>query len=79
MPIRLAKWGNSLGLRIPKAIADEAQVREGDAVELTVEDNAIVVRPAKPQYSLEELVEWVTPRNRHRETRWGPSVGNESW
>lgn len=79
MPTQLAKWGNSLGLRIPKAIADEAQVREGDAVELTVENNAIVVRPARPQYSLEELVERITPRNRHGETRWGPPAGNESW
>ena len=54
-------------------------MREGDAVELTLEDNAIVVRRARPQYSLDELVERITPRNRHGETRWGPPVGNESW
>jgi antitoxin MazE len=79
VPTQLAKWGNSLGLRIPKAVADEAQVREGDVVDLTVENNAIIVRPAKPQYSLDELVKRITARNRHGETSWGQPAGNESW
>ena len=42
-------------------------------------DNTIVMRPAKAQYSLKELVERITPRNRHGETSWGPPAGHESW
>lgn len=79
MTTQLARWGNSLALRIPKSVADQANVAEGDRVEVSVEDHAIVVRPAQPRYSLKDLVERITARNRHRETDWGGSEGNESW
>ena len=33
MPIaQIVKWGNSLAVRIPKPIAEEAGVREGDPI-----------------------------------------------
>lgn len=79
MTTRIAKWGNSLGIRIPKSVAHDAQIAEGDAVELTVQDGAIVVRPARPRYSLDELVARITPRNRHGETDWGGPTGSETW
>lgn len=77
--IRLARWGNSLGLRVPKALASEARLGEGDTVEVSVEEGAIIVRPARAAYSLEELVNKITPRNRHEETGWGGPVGREPW
>ena len=76
---RIAKWGNSLGLRLPKSVAREAQLDEGDTVDVSVKNGAIVIRPSRPTYSLEELVAKITPRNRHDESDWGPSVGRESW
>ena len=76
---QIAKWGNSLGLRLPKSVAREAQLDEGDTVDVSVKNGAIVIRPSRPTYSLEELVAKITPRNRHDESDWGPSVGRESW
>ena len=76
---QIAKWGNSLGLRIPKSVALEAQVDEGDTVDVTVKNGAIVVRPNRPTYSLDQLVAKITPRNRHRESDWGTPVGDEAW
>jgi antitoxin MazE len=76
---QLAKWGNSLGLRLPKSVALEAQVGEGDTVSVSVKNGVIVVRPNRPTYSLEQLVAKITPRNRHSESDWGPPVGDESW
>jgi antitoxin MazE len=76
---QVAKWGNSLALRIPRAVAAAADVRDGDAVDVTVEDGAIVVRPTALRYSLDELVGRITARNRHSETDWGGPVGDESW
>ena len=69
---QIAKWGNSLGLRLPKSVALEAQVGEGDTVDVSVKDGVIVVRPNRPTYSLEQLVARITPRNRHNESDWGP-------
>jgi antitoxin MazE len=76
---QLAKWGNSLGLRLPKSVALEAQVGEGDTVDVSVKNGVIVVRPSRPTYSLEQLVAKITPRNRHNESDWGPPVGDEAW
>jgi antitoxin MazE len=76
---QIAKWGNSLGLRLPKSVAREAQLDEGDTVDVSVKNGAIVIRPSRPTYSIEELVAKITPRNRHDESDWGPSVGRESW
>ena len=76
---RLAKWGNSLGLRLPKSVAREVQLDEGDAVLVSVDNGAIVIRPSRPRYSLDELVGRITARNRHRESDWGSSVGHEVW
>jgi antitoxin MazE len=76
---QIAKWGNSLGLRLPKSVAREVRVDEGDTVEVSVDNGAIVIRPGRPRYSLDELVGRITTRNRHRETDWGMTVGHEVW
>ena len=76
---QIARWGNSLGLRLPKAVASEARIGEGDTVEVSVKDGTIIVRPAQSTYSLHELVSGITPRNRHDETGWGKPTGYEQW
>ena len=76
---QIAMWGNSLGLRLPKAVALEAQLDEGDTVDVSVRNGAIVIRPSRPTYSLEQLVARITPRNRHDERDWGTAVGHEAW
>jgi antitoxin MazE len=76
---QIARWGNSLGLRLPKSVARDAEVGEGDTVDVTVRNGAIVIRPSRPTYSLERLVAKITPRNRHGESDWGPPVGHETW
>jgi antitoxin MazE len=76
----IAKWGNSLALRLPQGLAKEVGLREGDRVSLEVtEDHEIVVRSGRPKYTLEELVNGITPKNRHRETGTGKAVGKEIW
>lgn len=76
---QISRWGNSLGLRLPKSVALEARVDEGDTVDVSVKNGAIVIRPSRPTYSLEQLVAKITPRNRHDENDWGTPVGHEAW
>ena len=76
---QLSKWGNSLGLRLPKSVAREVQLDEGDTVQLSVHNGTIVIRPSRPHYSLDELVSRITPKNRHDESDWGGKLGNEVW
>ena len=34
--MRVAKWGNSLAIRVPSAVAEALQLKEGDDVEIRV-------------------------------------------
>ena len=79
MRARVAKWGDSLGVRIPNALAREVGLDAGADVEVSVSGRKLVLAPARREYSLAELVARITPRNRHKETDWGGPVGNESW
>ncbi len=77
---QLARWGNSLAVRIPLRVVETARLREGDELTLAVGKNgAIVIRPAQRKYQLNELISKITARNCHEETEWGPRVGKEAW
>jgi antitoxin MazE len=76
----ISKWGNSLAVRIPLAIAKQAGLDEGDCVALALDgEGGIALRPTRRKYELAELVSRITPGNRHRETDWGQPQGEESW
>lgn len=80
MQTNVQKWGNSLGVRIPRPLADQAQIREGSAVEIEEEDGVITIRVLAPkEYALDELVGEITDENRHEELNTGSPVGNEVW
>jgi antitoxin MazE len=77
---QIARWGNSLAVRIPKHLADEAGLREGDDLVLEVEaQGSLAVKLAERPASLADLVSRITPQNLHREVPWGASVGAELW
>jgi antitoxin MazE len=80
MRTKVRKWGNSLGVRIPKAFAEEAAVREGSAVDVSVAEGRIVVTPvAARRYTLETLLAGVTTENRHAAVATGRPRGREVW
>ena len=80
MTAKIQKWGNSLAVRLPKALADEARIQEGARVELVRIPEGVLLkakRKPKPRYRLSELLAGIAPRNVHRETAWGASRGRE--
>jgi antitoxin MazE len=74
---QVMKWGNSLAVRIPKGIAEEARMREGDAVLITAAKNRIELHRAESIPTLKEFVAKFHPDNRHEEIEWGSDVGKE--
>jgi antitoxin MazE len=77
---RIARWGNSLALRIPARLAREIDLREGCAVKFAIENDKLVVAPAgepTPTYELAELVAAITPDNQHEDVSTGSAVGPE--
>lgn len=80
MQTRIQKWGNCLGLRIPNSFAEQAGVRVGSEVDLSVEDGGLIIRPKPlPKYSLRELLQRITAENVHEEIETGQPVGREIW
>jgi len=80
MLTRIQKWGNSLGLRIPKSFAAEVEVEAGSTVDIRVENGDLVIRPLRrKQYVLSDLLEGVNSRNLHDEISTGDPVVREAW
>jgi antitoxin MazE len=77
MQVIVSKWGNSLGLRLPKALAAEVGVADGQVVEVRAEKGRLVIEPARKTYSLEQMMENVTPEAMREAWDWGPDVGRE--
>jgi antitoxin MazE len=61
MRAQVSKWGNSLAIRLPKAAAESLSVKEGQAVDLTIEGDSLIIRSGRPRYSIEELVARMRP------------------
>ncbi len=77
MQVLLSKWGNSLGLRLPKALTAEIGVSEGQKVEVRAEGGRIVVEPVRKTLTLEQMMENVTPEAMREAWDWGEDVGRE--
>jgi antitoxin MazE len=74
---QVVKWGNSLAVRIPKAVAEDARIREGDAIVIEACEDRIELRRSERIPTLEELVAQITRENRHREVATGRERGKE--
>ena len=80
MRVHVQKWGNSLALRIPKAVAQDIGVHAGTAVDVVVSRGRLVATPVVPAIaSLKDLLRRVTKRNVHSEIDSGAPEGRERW
>lgn len=77
MTTTIQKWGNSLALRIPLAVAKQIHIQEGDPVLLKVSAAGLTVKAAPKRLSLDDLLAQVTPENLHPATEWGADLGQE--
>ncbi|MBW1810670.1 MAG: AbrB/MazE/SpoVT family DNA-binding domain-containing protein [Deltaproteobacteria bacterium] len=80
METTVQKWGNSLGLRIPKAVAEEIQLKAGIAVRVSVRGDEIIIRPLRrAKFKLSSLLRKVSKKNLHGEVSTGEPIGQEAW
>jgi antitoxin MazE len=77
MHVQVARWGNSLGVRIPRDLARSVGLVEGARVEIAAEGDRIVIAPGRPRYTLKALLQGMTPEAMHAAFDWGPDVGRE--
>jgi mRNA interferase MazF len=78
MRTRVQRWGNSLAVRIPKALAAEVGLRGDSPVELRLDGGTIVLEPRVSLPRLDDLLVGIRPGNLHRGADTGPAAGDEA-
>jgi antitoxin MazE len=84
MKVKVAKWGNSLGLRLPKGYVDDLGLKPGSIVDLEKHGSRLAIETAKsakiPYYRLEDLlaeIDRLGPESVPETVDWGPDRGSE--
>jgi antitoxin MazE len=75
MAVTLQKWGNSVGVRLPRPMLEQVGLKEGSPVEVLVEGDHLVIR--RRRLKLAELLAQCKPENRPDPIDFGPPVGRE--
>jgi antitoxin MazE len=80
MKMRVQRWGNSLGVRIPKAFAQQAGLQENTPITLSLIDGKLLIeRIEADSFTLDDLLAGVNDLNVHAEVATGPATGIETW
>ena len=77
MQVQVTKWGNSLGLRLPRALAQQTGIAEGQKVNIVAEGGRLVVEPVKSKRTMADMLVNVTPQAMREAFDWGEDVGRE--
>ncbi len=65
---RIQAWGNSMGLRITRAVSEAAQLEKGALVTMELTEDGLLVRPKKSlakAWTEDELLKGITPYKAH--------------
>ena len=82
MLTKVQKWGNSQGLRVTKALLNEARINVGDEVQVSVRKGQLIVEPVtnvRGRHDLKRLVSKMPKGYQPEEQNWGSPVGREVW
>jgi antitoxin MazE len=71
--VQIAKWGNSLGLRVPRDVAARVGLTEGARVDIETDDEGrIIITRSRRRFTLDELLAGMTPEREHTLEDDGP-------
>lgn len=76
MHVHVIKWGNSLGVRIPRVLAKKIGIHAGTPVDVSIQDHHLVISKG---YSLQSMLDQIKAETIHEEIQAGPSCGDEAW
>jgi antitoxin MazE len=78
METHVAKWGNSLALRIPVEFARKLSLHNGDITEMQIENDHLIITKKDPEPTLNSLLAKITGDNIHYEISSNYSLGKEN-
>jgi antitoxin MazE len=78
MTTKIQKWGNSLGIRLPKVLIESTAFSLGSEVEVEKKGSEIILKVIKDKkLTLKEMLKGMTRANFEPLVDWGPPVGRE--
>lgn len=80
--IHVTRWGNSLGFRIPRGIAESMHIEAGDTLELTPSGDGLLVKKAEPpgkHYALADVLDSFATAEQCPAEDFGRPQGEEVW
>ena len=77
MQVQLFKSGNSLGLRLPRALAQPIGASEGQKVNIVADGVRLIIEPVAPAPSLQDLLVNMTPEAIRAAFDWGEDMARE--
>ena len=79
MATSIARWGNSLAVRLPRGVAESHHLSEGSLVTFASENGRLIIENARPRYQLADLLAQMKPEHSRGEVDWGTPKGEEVW
>lgn len=81
MTVKIQKWGNSRGIRIPKVILDDLVWSDNEEVDLTVSDGKIIIErlERRERPDIHDLFAGYDGRYDPADIDWGEPSGREVW
>ncbi len=79
MEAKLQKWGNSLGIRIPSNILKTLGMSDEDIVDISYDEEKIIISKPKKTISLETRFKNYKGSNLSKEFVWDEPRGKEIW
>jgi len=89
MQTTVVKWGNSQGIRLPKAFLQDIKISANDPVDIRIENEKIIIKKIdkKSHKTVKQrLTDFYgknymkqTSANANKEIDWGQPIGNEIW
>lgn len=74
----IKKWGNSPALRLSASLMQSAHLSLDQEVNIQVLKGKLIIEPvSQKEYSLDKLINGITPQNCHAEINTGATVGME--
>jgi len=86
MQLLIKKWGNSLGVRIPKSVAEAGRLKVDQEIMIEAVSGKIIITPLTQmkEYSLDDLLSQCPPKSlvldeEDKEWLGAKPVGKEIW
>lgn len=79
MEIKIQKWGNSDGIRIPSTYLKSLDLKTNDKVNIEQIEDKIIITKSKKKVSLKELFKNYNGDNLALEFSWDEARGKEIW